>query len=390
MVDLRNAVGLICCLALMALAAVYHRPDGISDLQRESGAWHTVRNELSTTFGKHDRLPPKISKFAKELSRNHFSSLPVHAHLKFGTHHSMDLTGPVAIPSDSAYASSYPKSYFQASPNAQAKYSWVCPGPSLLEDYHSGACPQSLTGAFRCCVDASNGAAVADDLCCPQREVQLPAKAKLPSKQEIAQRLAQALEDAAIHIEEKQQAERHPYQPRPTSYLASSDSRRDIDSYFDTLSGTPPARRTLPATEARKDLSHFFASLEQGTLGGLEPKIGQTPAEAPAVVVDSSAVEAAAAQLTDKLRAGLKVAASRERARQFSAWKRKSQGPARRRPGVMALRFREEKLQRARADAAWKAAPARGQRVAARAAPAADARAQGSTIEVPEDQMVMG
>ena len=191
---------------------------------------------------------------------------------------------------------------------------------------YPGACPQSLTGAFRCCVDASNGAAVADDLCCPHREVQLPAKAKLPSKQEIAQRLAQALEDAAVHIEEKKQAERHPFQPRPTTYLEARDSRRDIDSYFDALSGTPPARRTLPAAEARKDLSHFFASLEQGTLDGLEPKVGQTPAEVPAVTVDSSAVEAAAAQLTDKLRAGLKMAASRERARQFSDWKRQSQG----------------------------------------------------------------
>jgi hypothetical protein len=190
----------------------------------------------------------------------------------------------------------------------------------------AGACPQSLTGAFRCCVDASNGAAVADDLCCPRQEVQLPAKAKLPSKQEIAQRLAQALEEAAIHIEEKQQSEQHPYQPRPTSYLAATDSRRDINSYFDTLSGTPQATRTLPAAAARTDLSHFFASLNQGTLDGLEPKVGQTPGEAPAVTLDSSVIESAAAQLTDRLRAGLKQAASRERAQEFSNWKRQSQG----------------------------------------------------------------
>jgi hypothetical protein len=59
------------------------------------------------------RLPAKISKFAKQLSQEHFSSVPVQAHLDFGTHHTMSqLTGSVQIPSDSAYASSYPKVVF--------------------------------------------------------------------------------------------------------------------------------------------------------------------------------------------------------------------------------------------------------------------------------------
>jgi hypothetical protein len=52
----------------------------------------------------------------------------------------------------------------------------------------------------------------------------------------------------------------------------------------------------------------------------------------------------------------------------------------------MALRFREEKNQRVRADTAWQAAPTRGKRVASLAEPVTDA----STAEVPDDQVVMG
>ena len=175
-------------------------------------------------------------------------------------------------------------------------------------------------------MDSSNGAAVADDMCCPRKEVELPAKAQLPSKPMIAKRLARVLEAVAIKIEERRLAERHPFQPRPASYLAASDSRRDIDSYFDTLASTSPEARALQAQAAQKDLSTFFASLQQGTLDGLAPTVSQELPQPQTVHVDSELVKVAASQVADDLRASIKKVASRERETKFSHWKKRSQG----------------------------------------------------------------
>ena len=192
----------------------------------------------------------------------------------------------------------------------------------------AATCPQSSTGSFRCCVDASNGAAVADNMCCPKKEVELPAKAKLPSKQGIAQKLAKVLKSAAVRIEQRQFAERHPYQPRPASYLAASDSRHDLDAYFASLAGTPSAR-SLPAPAAQQDLSKFFTSLNEGTLDGLAPRVSQEPPQRQAVSIDGGLIRAAASQLADGIRGGLKVAAAHERAEKFSQWRARSEGDAR-------------------------------------------------------------
>jgi hypothetical protein len=175
-------------------------------------------------------------------------------------------------------------------------------------------------------VDSSNGAAVADNMCCPKKEVELPAKAKLPSKQRIADRLARVLKAAAVRLEEKRLEGRHPYQPRPSSYLAASDSRHDIDSYFNSLASNTPATRALPAKAANDDLSKFFASLDQGTLDGLAPKVSQELPQPQIIRIDSGLIQAAASQLANGLRAGIRQRASAERAAKFSGWQETSEG----------------------------------------------------------------
>lgn len=73
-------------------------------------------------------------------------------------------------PASSSPTAPAPQSYFRAAPNPHAKYAWVCPGPSLLDDGNSAACPESSTGSYRCCIDSSNGGAVVDEMCCPEKE----------------------------------------------------------------------------------------------------------------------------------------------------------------------------------------------------------------------------
>ncbi len=163
-------------------------------------------------------------------------------------------------------------------------------------------------------------------MCCPKKEVELPAKAKLPSKQRIADRLARVLKAAAVRLEEKRLEGRHPYQPRPSSYLAASDSRHDIDSYFNSLASNTPATRALPAKAANDDLSKFFASLDQGTLDGLAPKVSQELPQPQIIRIDSGLIQAAASQLANGLRAGIRQRASAERAAKFSGWQETSEG----------------------------------------------------------------
>lgn len=64
---------------------------------------------------------------------------------------------------------------------------------------NSGACPQSTTTGFRCCIDASTGGAVADNMCCPKQEVE-----QLHTGERVSRRrLAKVLSSDLLHIVER-------------------------------------------------------------------------------------------------------------------------------------------------------------------------------------------
>eukprot|EP00960_Hanusia_phi_P048643 759071-Hanusia_phi.AAC.2 len=148
-----------------------------------------------------------------------------------------------------------------------SKYTWVCPGPSRLDDRNSGACPLSSSGGYRCCVHAETGVAVVDNLCCPNQEKQLKASPVVPSQSELEQKLETVLAKEVLKLEKEEHQD-----PAPSSigsYISSRESRDDLNSYFNSLSNKANSKRSMKDAESRSDLQSFFSLLEKGDLAGL-------------------------------------------------------------------------------------------------------------------------
>ncbi|EKX45842.1 hypothetical protein GUITHDRAFT_108290 [Guillardia theta CCMP2712] len=168
---------------------------------------------------------------------------------------------------DPGYQSEFPMTYFSSSPNPTSEYTWVCPGPSRLDDRNSGACPMSSSGGYRCCVHAGTGVAVVDNLCCPSKEEQQRVSALVPSRTELEKKLETVLAKEVMKLEKEQ----HP-DPAPSSiasYISSRESRDDLNSYFNSLSDKVKSKRSMKDGESRNDLQSFFSLLEKGDLAGL-------------------------------------------------------------------------------------------------------------------------
>jgi hypothetical protein len=236
------------------------------------------------------------------------------------------------------------QSYFAAAPNPTAQYAWVCPGPSRLDDSHSGACPESSTGGYRCCIDSKTGGAVTDDMCCPRNEKQLATKLLAPSTQSLAKRLTGTLEGLVLKLEKAAQPKPPPQ--ADAEYMSRSEAQGDLNSYFDSLSSKPAPKRSLASKRAQEDLNGFFHELGKGTLAGLA--FQRKPWKPPPLPDPSNEVKevvrAYARQLhRDLEHKGVSVAKS-----EFEQWRQRAMGH-RRRLSPLKVAAAEEDVQQQRA-----------------------------------------
>jgi len=244
---------------------------------------------------------------------------------------------------DPSYQSGFPESYFASAPNPTAKYAWVCPGPSRLDDSHSAACPESGTGGYRCCIDSATGGAVTDDMCCPAQEKQLKSSLRVPSTRSLAKRLGSTLERVVLKLEKQAQ-------PKPpkvkASYISQAEAQADLDSYFSTLAGSPAPRRSLASPEAKDDLDSFFHELKKGTLAGLA--FQRKPWKAPPLPDPTQEVGEVSRDYAKQVRSDM-LSKGTARAKQlFENWRERSMRH-RRRPSVMKVAAAEEAQQQNRA-----------------------------------------
>ena len=237
---------------------------------------------------------------------------------------------PEAAVPDPAYQAGFPHSYFSSAPNPMAQYAWVCPGPSRLDDSHSGACPESATGGFRCCIDSATGGAVADNMCCPRLEKQAATSVRAPSTRALQAKLESTLGRMVLNLEKAEQ-------PKPpqlkASYMSKTEARADLNSYFAQLPGSPAPKRWLASEDARKDLHSFFRELSKGTLAGLAYK--RKPWKAPPLPDASKEVDEVSGELARKVHEDIKVRGSASAKEKFEEWRRRSIGRRRMRPSVL-------------------------------------------------------
>lgn len=237
----------------------------------------------------------------------------------------------------------FEQSYFTSAPNPTAKFAWVCPGPSRLDDGHSGACPESGTSGYRCCIDSSTGGAVTDDMCCPGREKQLSSALHVPSVKALAKRLSSTLEGVVLKLEKEAQ----PKAPQvKASYISTAEAQDDLDSYFNQLSGVPAPKRSLASPDAKEDLNSFFKELSKGKLAGLA--FQRKPWKSPPLADPTKEVEQVAGDYAKEIRNDIKTKGAALSKAQFEDWRERSMRHHKR-PSFMKQRTEEEANQQSRA-----------------------------------------
>jgi hypothetical protein len=85
---------------------------------REGSRHNPSKLDFTVPLNKYSRLQGSSEHMARGLG---FDELSIHTRLE---------------QPDGSYASEFPHSYFAAQPNPNSEYTWVCPGPSLLDDSH--------------------------------------------------------------------------------------------------------------------------------------------------------------------------------------------------------------------------------------------------------------
>lgn len=231
------------------------------------------------------------------------------------------------------------QSYFASEPNLQSKYAWVCPGPSRLDDGHSGACPESGTGGYRCCVNSDTGGAVTDDMCCPSLEKQRASALHVPSTSALSHRLSSTLGRVVLKLEKEAQ-------PKPpkvkASYISTAEAQSDLDSYFNTLSGSPAPKRSLASPDAKDDLDSFFHELSKGHLAGLA--FQRKPWKAPPLPDSTREVKQVAKTYAEEVHADLERTGAARSKQQYEDWRQRSTRHDKK-PSVMKMEAAEQSAQ---------------------------------------------